>query len=191
MTPGKAGRRVVAAVADAVAARVRHQASKAVVTACIGLGANLGDAEATVRAAMAALDRLPSTRVLACSRLFRTPAWGNEAQPAFINAAVSVQTGLAAADLLEALLQTERDFGRIRLQGERWGPRTLDLDLLLYGDQVIDLPQLRVPHPHLHERAFALLPLADIAAGALIPGHGTVREVLANVKTCGIDPIRG
>lgn len=188
MTPG---RHVVAAVVDTVVARVRHQASKAVVTACIGLGANLGDAEATVRAAMGVLDRLPSTRVLACSRLFRTPAWGNEAQPAFINAAVSVQTGLAAPDLLEALLQAERDFGRIRLQGERWGPRTLDLDLLLYGDQVIDLPQLRVPHPHLHERAFALLPLADIAAGALIPGHGTVREVLANVKTCGIDPIRG
>jgi 2-amino-4-hydroxy-6-hydroxymethyldihydropteridine diphosphokinase len=137
------------------------------------------------------LDDIASTRLVACSRLFRTPAWGNEEQPAFINAAACVETGLSAPALLEALLQIEQRFGRTRLSGERWGPRTLDLDLLLYGEQVIDLPQLQVPHPYLHERGFALLPLADIAADALIPGHGTVRDVLAVVKTCGIDPIRG
>ena len=161
------------------------------VRASIGLGANLGDAEAAVRAAMVALDLLPATLLIACSRLFRTPAWGNEAQPPFINAAAMVETSLPAAELLQALLQTEREFGRIRLEGERWGPRTLDLDLLLYGEQVIDLPHLQVPHPYLHERAFALLPLADIAADAMIPGRGTVRSALDGVKTCGIDPIRG
>ncbi|WP_305804038.1 2-amino-4-hydroxy-6-hydroxymethyldihydropteridine diphosphokinase [Stenotrophomonas sp. YIM B06876] len=161
------------------------------VRASIGLGANLGDAEAAVRAAMVALDRLPATRVVACSRLFRTPAWGNEAQPPFINAAAVVDTGLSAPELLQALLQTERAFGRIRLPGERWGPRTLDLDLLLYGEQVIALPHLQVPHPYLHERAFALLPLADIAPDAVIPGRGTVRSALDDLKTCGIAPIGG
>lgn len=161
------------------------------ITASIGLGANLGDAEGAVRAAMQALDDLPSTRLIACSRLFRTPAWGNEDQPAFINAAACVETSLASSDLLVALLELELVFGRTRLPGERWGPRTLDLDLLLYAEQVIDLPHLRVPHPYLHERGFALLPLADIAADAVIPGHGTVRDVLAGVKTCGIDPIGG
>ncbi|SBV35908.1 2-amino-4-hydroxy-6-hydroxymethyldihyropteridine pyrophosphokinase [uncultured Stenotrophomonas sp.] len=161
------------------------------VVACIGLGANLGDAPATVRAAMQALARLPDCRLLAGSRLYRTPAWGKEDQPDFINAAVALETGLPAPTLLEYLLQTEQDFGRVRLPDERWGPRMLDLDLLLYGEQVIDLPQLKVPHPWLHERAFALLPLAEVAADALIPGHGTVRGALAAMKTCGIEPIGG
>lgn len=161
------------------------------VVASIGLGANLGDAAAAVRAAMQALEGLPSTRLLACSRLFRTPAWGNEDQPPFINAAACVETMLPAPVLLQAMLEIERRFGRTRESGEHWGPRTLDLDLLLYGEQTIDLPQLQVPHPYLHERAFALLPLADVAADALIPGHGTVRDILAGVKTCGIDPIGG
>jgi len=164
---------------------------KRMVVACIGLGANLGDAPATVRAAMQALARLPDCRLLAASRLYRTPAWGNEDQPDFINAAVALETGLPAPTLLEHLLRTEQDFGRVRLPDERWGPRTLDLDLLLHGEQVIDLPQLKVPHPYLHERAFALLPLADVAPEAVIPGRGTVRGALAAMKTCGIEPIGG
>ncbi len=161
------------------------------VMACVGLGANLGDAPATVRAAVQALTTLPGCRLLAASRLYRTPAWGNEDQPDFINAAVALETTLPAPALLERLLATEQAFGRVRMAGERWGPRTLDLDLLLYAAQVIDLPQLKVPHPHLHERAFALLPLAEVAPEAVIPGHGTVRGALAAIETCGITPIGG
>ena len=159
------------------------------VIAYIGLGANLGDAEATVRAALVALAALPETRLLAGSRLYRTPAWGRLDQPAFINAAAALETGLAPEALLEQLLALERSHGRERLDGERWGPRTLDLDVLLYGDAVIDSPRLRVPHPHLHERAFALLPLAEIAPQALIPGHGTVQAALAQRETGGLVPI--
>lgn len=157
--------------------------------ACIGLGANLGDAPSAVRQAQAALAGLPQTRLLAASRLYRTPAWGHEDQPAFINAAALLDTGLPAELLLDQLLDIEQRFGRIRLPGERWGPRTLDLDLLLYGEQRIDLPRLRVPHPHLHERAFALVPLAEIAPEAAIAGHGTVKSVLAGIDACGIEPI--
>lgn len=159
------------------------------VLACIGLGANLGDAPSALRQALAALAALPDTRLRAASRLYRTPAWGREDQPDFVNAAASLETGLAAEPLLDQLLDIEQRFGRIRLPGERWGPRTLDLDLLLYGGQRIASPRLQVPHPHLHERAFALLPLAEIAPEAAIPGHGTVKSVLAGIDACGIEPI--
>lgn len=159
------------------------------VIAYIGLGANLGDAEATVRAALAALSALPESRLLAGSRLYRTPAWGRLDQPAFINAVAALETALAPEALLDQLLALERSHGRQRLDGERWGPRTLDLDVLLFGDAVIDSPRLRVPHPHLHERAFALLPLAEIAPQALIPGHGTVQAALAQLETGGLVPI--
>lgn len=135
------------------------------VMACIGLGANLGDAPATVRAAVQALAVLPQCRLLAASRLYRTPAWGNPDQPDFINAAVALETTLAAPVLLERLLATEQAFGRVRMAGERWGPRTLDLDLLLYGDGRIDSAALVVPHPRMRQRAFVLQPLAEIAPG--------------------------
>ncbi|KRG67816.1 2-amino-4-hydroxy-6-hydroxymethyldihydropteridine pyrophosphokinase [Stenotrophomonas terrae] len=161
------------------------------VVACIGLGANLGDAPATLRAAIQVLAGLPGTQLLASSRLYRSPAWGNEAQPDFVNAAVALQTELPAPQLLEQLLAIEQQFGRVREPGQHWGPRLLDLDLLLYAEQVIDLPQLQVPHPFLHQRGFALLPLADVAPQALIPGHGTVRDVLVGINTSGIDPIGG
>ncbi|MEN5207532.1 2-amino-4-hydroxy-6-hydroxymethyldihydropteridine diphosphokinase [Stenotrophomonas terrae] len=161
------------------------------VVACIGLGANLGDAPATLRAAIQTLAGLPGTKLLASSRLYRSPAWGNEAQPDFVNAAVALQTELPAPQLLEQLLAIEQQFGRVREPGQHWGPRLLDLDLLLYAEQVIDLPQLQVPHPFLHQRGFALLPLADVAPQALIPGHGTVRDVLVGINTSGIDPIGG
>ncbi|MFA4228625.1 2-amino-4-hydroxy-6-hydroxymethyldihydropteridine diphosphokinase [Xanthomonas perforans] len=158
-------------------------------TAFVGLGANLGQAEASVRAAIAALGAVPQTTLVAASRLYRTPAWGREDQPDFINAVAQLRTGLAPLPLLEALLGIEQAFGRERRAGERWGPRTLDLDLLLYADQVIDLPQLQVPHPHLHARAFALLPLSELAPEAIIPGHGTVRRALHAIDTCGLEPI--
>lgn len=157
--------------------------------AAIGLGANLGDAAATLREAIAALARLPATELLRTSRLYRTPAWGRTEQPDFINAVALVETALPPRELLDALLVVERSFGRVRLDGERWGPRTLDLDLLLYGDQVIDEPGLRVPHPHLHERAFALLPLAEIAPDAVIPGIGAVAAIAAGMAADGIEAL--
>lgn len=139
-------------------------------TAFVGLGANLDQAEASVRAAIAALGAVPQTTLIAASRLYRTPAWGREDQPDFINAVAQLRTDLAPLPLLEALLGIEQAFGRERRAGERWGPRTLDLDLLLYAEQVIDLSQLQVPHPRLHARAFALLPLSELAPEAIIPG---------------------
>lgn len=158
-------------------------------TCFIGLGANLGDAQSAVRAGIDALSRLRSTRLLRASGLYRTPAWGVTEQPEFINAVAMVETSLAPAALLAELLAIERQAGRDREQGMRWGPRTLDLDLLLYGDRVIDEPGLRVPHPHLHERAFALMPLLEIAPDAVIPGIGAGRDVLARMETAGVQAL--
>lgn len=149
--------------------------------AAIGLGGNLGDAATTLREAFQALDQLPGTRLLRTSPLFRTPAWGNVDQSDFVNAAALVDTALPARALLDALLDLERRFGRRREAGAQWGPRILDLDVLLYGDAVLDEPGLRVPHPHLHERAFALLPLARIAPEMEVPGRGSVAKLLAAV----------
>ena len=157
--------------------------------AAIGLGANLGDAAATLREAIAELARLPRTELLRASRQYRTPAWGVTEQPDFINAVALVETTLSPRDLLDALLAIERSFGRTRLDGERWGPRTLDLDLLLHGDATIDEPGLRVPHPHLHERAFALLPLAEIAPEVEIPGIGMVGKLAAGMAVDGIEAL--
>jgi len=162
-----------------------------VTLACIGLGANLGDAAQTLRDAFQALAALPQTTLRARSQLYSTPAWGNLDQPAFVNAAAALETRLPAPDLLAALLEIECRFGRVRDPAVHWGPRALDLDVLLYGEEVIDLPQLQVPHPYLHERAFALLPLAEIAPDALIPGHGRVRDAVMRVEACGIASIGG
>ena len=159
------------------------------VRACVGLGANLGDAVAAVQGALQALDGLPGTRVVRASRLYRTPAWGNTDQPAFVNAATVLETELDARDLLDHMLAIERDFGRDRTAGERWTARTLDLDLLLYGSRVIDEPGLRVPHPHLHERAFALVPLVEIAPDIDIPGHGRASALVAAMVTGDIHPL--
>ena len=163
----------------------------ALTVAAVGLGGNLGDVAATLHEALHALDGLPGTRLARASRLYRTPAWGNTAQPDFVNAAALLETQLDVRDLLDALLDIERRFGRDREHGERWGPRTLDLDLLLYGDAVIDEPGLRVPHPHLHERAFALLPLAEIAAELRVPGLGRVGDLLGRVDASGCVPLAG
>lgn len=158
------------------------------VRACIGLGANLGDPERAVRDALLALAALPESRLLASSRLYRTPAWGRIDQPDYINAAALLETRLAAEALLVHLLDIERQAGRVR-DGVRWGPRLLDLDVLLYGDQSIDTHGLRVPHPHLHARAFALVPLAEIAAEAPFPGHGSVGEALRRIDLQGVEAI--
>lgn len=159
------------------------------VRACIGLGGNIGDVDAALRAALAALDALPGTRLLRASRFYRTPAWGVEAQPDFTNAVAVLDTTLPARALLDALLDIERAHGRERAaDGSRWGPRPLDLDLLLYGESVIDEPGLVVPHPQLHARAFVLVPLAEVAPDAMVPGWGGVSTLLAGLETDGIVP---
>ncbi len=160
------------------------------VHACIGLGGNLGDVAVAIESAFAAFDALPGTRLLLRSRLYRTPAWGIITQPDFINAAAMLSTSLSADALLAELLWIERAAGRDRDEpSERWGPRALDLDLLLYGDAVIARPGLCVPHPHLHERAFVLVPLVEIVPDTLVPGHGRVDALLAAVDTHGIEAL--
>jgi 2-amino-4-hydroxy-6-hydroxymethyldihydropteridine diphosphokinase len=160
------------------------------IRAAVGLGANLGDPAATVRAAFDALGSLPGTRVVATSRLYRTPAWGIQAQPDFINAVAVLDTALAPRDLLDGLLAIERAFGRDReAEAGRWGPRVLDLDLLLHGDATVHAPGLDVPHPHLHVRAFALVPLVDAWPDAVIPGIGPARDALAGVAHEGIEAL--
>lgn len=154
--------------------------------AFVGLGANLGDAQRTVREAMVELDAIPATRLLHASRLYRTAAWGVQDQPDFVNATAMLETGLDARALLDELLAIERAHGRDREDAVRWGPRTLDLDLLLFGVQSIDEPGLRIPHPRLHERAFALIPLAEVAPDAIIPGHGPARSLAAAMAGDGI-----
>jgi 2-amino-4-hydroxy-6-hydroxymethyldihydropteridine diphosphokinase len=157
--------------------------------ALIGLGGNLGDAAATLRLAFQELDSLPDTRLLRASRLYRSRAWGRTDQPDFINAVAMIETSLDARELLDAMLGIEHRAGRERQADERWAPRTLDLDLLLFGDAVIDEPGLRVPHPHLHERSFALVPLVEIAPDAMIPGVGSAREVLAKMQPSDIEAL--
>lgn len=153
-------------------------------TAYVALGANLDDPAATVRAAFAALANLPDSRIVHCSSLYRTAPVGLADQPEFINAVAELETALAPEALLDALLEIEQRFGRIR--AERNGPRTLDLDLLLYDDQCVDLPRLTLPHPRLHLRAFVLQPLAEIAPNLTIPGRGTVAAWLPAVANQGI-----
>jgi len=140
------------------------------VQAYVGLGSNLGDPPAMLRAAIDALSALPGTRVLGCSRHYRSAAWGPVAQPDYVNAVAELETTLPAKELMRALLDIERQAGRERR--ERWGPRVLDLDLLLYGTQQQDDAELQLPHPRMHERPFVLLPLAEIAPGLELPGHG-------------------
>ncbi len=161
------------------------------VLAFVGLGGNVGDAAVTLRAAMHRLMTVPRSRVASVSRLYRTPAWGQENQPDFVNAAVAIETALAPNVLLDELLNIERDFGRQRAAdgSGRWGPRILDLDILLYGNREIDQPGLHVPHPYLHERAFALVPLLDLVSDIHIPGRGSARRALMQVGGAGIESL--
>jgi len=159
------------------------------VHAFVGLGGNVGDVAEAFASAAARMDALPGTQLLRVSRRYRTPAWGLEAQPDFLNAVAMLETQLPARELLDELLAIERMHGRDRATETRWGPRTLDLDLLLYGDETIDEPGLRVPHPRLHERAFALRPLLDIAPDISIPGHGPVRNLPAAMAADGIEAV--
>ncbi|HEX4854192.1 2-amino-4-hydroxy-6-hydroxymethyldihydropteridine diphosphokinase [Arenimonas sp.] len=159
------------------------------VRAFVGLGGNQGDVETTLVEALWAVDALPQTTIQRQSAFYRTPAWGKTDQPAFLNAVVELRTRMPAKVLLESLLAIEARFGRVRSEADRWGPRAIDLDLLAYGDEVIDEPGLTLPHPHLHERAFVLVPLAEIAPALVIPGRGDVASLLAAVDVSGIEAI--
>jgi 2-amino-4-hydroxy-6-hydroxymethyldihydropteridine diphosphokinase len=146
------------------------------VKAYVGLGSNLGDREATIRRAA---ELIGAVRL---SPVIETEPWGYEDQPRFLNAVAEVETELPPRRLLDHLLDVERRLGRERV-GRRWGPRTIDLDLLLYGDEAVAEPGLEVPHPRLHERLFVLEPLAMLVPERKIPGNGTIREALARVQS--------
>jgi 2-amino-4-hydroxy-6-hydroxymethyldihydropteridine diphosphokinase len=153
-----------------------------VIRAFVGLGSNLGDRETTLRAAVGRLRGLPQTKVRGVSAFRDTEPVGYVHQPRFLNGAVELETGLAPRELLDALLELERDFGRDRSASPPQGPRTLDLDLLLYGDEAIDEPGLEVPHPRLQERAFVLEPLAELDPALEVPGRGPVQALLAKLE---------
>jgi len=150
-------------------------------TAYVALGSNLGDREGTLLAAVEALGAEDGIRVLSVSRLIDTEPVGYLDQPRFLNGVVALETDVPPRELLERLLALERRFGREREGVPSQGPRTLDLDLLLYGEAEIDEPGLRIPHPRLHERAFVLEPLAEVAPGLEVPGRGRVEALLAGV----------
>jgi len=151
---------------------------RAPISACIALGSNLGDRETHLAGAIAALRRSPGTEVVAVSAVYETDPVGPPPQGPYLNAAVRVETALAPGELLDCLRRIEASQGRHRSR-ERWAPRTLDLDLLLYGDERIDEPGLVVPHPRLHERAFVLEPLRDVAAELVHPILGETVDELA------------
>jgi 2-amino-4-hydroxy-6-hydroxymethyldihydropteridine diphosphokinase len=150
-----------------------------VARAYVGIGANLGPREITLLRAADLLAAAEGIEVVAVSQLRETDPVGFVDQPAFLNGAVALETTLEPRALLDALLEVERQLGRVR--AERWGPRTIDLDLLLYDDEVVDEPGLSVPHPRLHERRFALEPLAELDPGLEIPGRGSVSALLAEL----------
>ncbi len=147
-------------------------------TAYVGLGANLGNRTASIQAALYSLSNLPTMEMRRVSSLYETAAVGMTDQPDFLNAVAEVGTSLSAIELLDVLLNLENLLGRKRTI--RWGPRVIDLDLLLYGDEQITLPALTVPHPRLRERAFVLVPLAEIVPELTLPGDHQAVAALAN-----------
>lgn len=148
--------------------------------AYVGLGANLGDRELTIHRAVELLGAVPGIEVVAVSRLRETDPVGYEDQPRFLNGAAALDTELSPRELLDRLLAVERELGRVRGDGPRFGPRAIDLDLLLFGCEVVDEDGLAVPHPRLAERRFALEPLHDLDPGLTLPDGRAVRDLLAS-----------
>ena len=146
------------------------------VRAVVALGSNMDDPREQVRRGFDEIAALPETRLLAKSPLYRTAPVGYLEQPPFVNACALVETSLAPRALLDRLIELERRHGRVR--AIRNGPRTLDLDIVVYGDRSVDEPGLTIPHPRAHERAFVLQPLVDVWPDAVIPGKGKARELL-------------
>ncbi|HSH28390.1 MAG TPA: 2-amino-4-hydroxy-6-hydroxymethyldihydropteridine diphosphokinase [Thiohalobacter sp.] len=155
-------------------------------TAWVGLGSNLDDPVAQVRRALAELDAIEATYLLHASSLYASPPMGPPDQPEYVNAVAGLLTTLAPETLLDALQAIEQAHGRVRT-GERWGPRTLDLDLLLYADLQLESARLIVPHPGLRQRAFVLHPLAEVAPELAVPGLGRVREL---AQACPAEGLR-
>lgn len=152
----------------------------------IALGGNVGDVRATFRKAIADICRMTEGALLARSSDYATPPWGDEQQARFINACIEIETGLDPDALLHTLHRIETKFGRDRARETRWGPRTLDLDLIAYDDVLMQKPELTLPHPRLFERAFVLVPLAEIVPKRVIAGRSVV-AALARLSTRGIE----
>ena len=150
----------------------------------LGLGSNVGDEVATLAEAIRRLDAAPGIRVAARSGFYRTPPWGEPDQAPFVNAAIRIETGLAPHALLATCLAVERDLGRVR--GRRWGPRSIDIDILAYDDLAMAAADLVLPHTHLFDRAFVLVPLAEIAPDLAVAGR-SVSAALARVDRGGIE----
>ncbi len=144
----------------------------------VGLGSNQSDPVSQLRDARSAIGRLPETRLLACSSLYRSAPMGPQDQPAYINAVAMLETALAPLGLLDGLQAIEQEQGRVR--NERWGPRTLDLDILLFGEHSIDDERLRIPHYHMHKRAFVLYPLAELAPDLRMPDGTPLQNLLSD-----------
>ena len=161
---------------------ITHHSS--LITAYIALGSNLGDPPAQIRRALQALAAMPETRLVRRSALYRNPPAGYLDQPEFVNAVAEIETRLAPHDLLEQLLAIERAHGRVRDFPN--GPRTLDLDILLYGERTVREPGLTIPHPRMLERAFVLVPLAEIAPDAVVPGGGRIADLAAKLDVSGL-----
>ncbi len=157
--------------------------------AVLSAGTNLGDRLGTLQACVQAIGRLPDTDVLAISPVYETAPVGGPPQPDYLNAVLLIHTGLPPRDLLDAIHGLEAGFGRVR--AERFGPRTLDIDIICFAGQVSDDPELTLPHPRAHERAFVLAPWHDIDPGAELPGHGPVAGLLAGLDRAGVRPVPG
>lgn len=149
-------------------------------TVLVGLGSNQGDRLRVLREAVKRIDSLPLTRVVEVSSLFESEPWGKTDQPRFLNAAAKLETSLEPMELLRALNQIEEELGRVR--GERWGPRTVDLDILLYGPREIDHPRLKVPHLYLRHRAFVLVPLAELVPDWQLADGQTISRLKEQLK---------
>jgi 2-amino-4-hydroxy-6-hydroxymethyldihydropteridine diphosphokinase len=157
------------------------------VAAYIGLGSNLEHPAEQLKRALAELAQLPDTLFRGCSSMYQSPPMGGMEQPDYINAVARLETALEPDELLDSIQAIETAHGRIR--GERWGARTLDLDLLVYGSIIIDMPDLKLPHPGVHKRAFVLYPLYEIAPDLEIPGRGNITDLLKNCPSAGLKKI--
>jgi len=156
--------------------------------ALLGLGGNVGDARTTLDEAVTLFAESAKVKLIARSSDYRTPPWGVTDQPPFINCAIAVETALSPRALLDRALTVERALGRDRSQEQRWGPRTIDIDLLAYGDLSLDEPNLTLPHPRLFERAFVLVPLAEIVPERIIAGR-RVGDAAARMDAAGIEKL--
>jgi 2-amino-4-hydroxy-6-hydroxymethyldihydropteridine diphosphokinase len=156
------------------------------IPAYIGLGSNLDDPARQVRAALALLGELPDSRVVATSALYSNPPMGPQDQPDFVNAVAGLLTRQEPEALLRSLQALETRLGRVRNAGDRWGPRIIDLDLLVYGSLQRSVPGLNLPHPGIFERNFVLLPLCDIAPALQVPGQGVVAAMAAKLEHSGL-----